>query len=128
MLRKLLSSFSISCFYSLIPRKLVPSKNYSNSIRIQRFLLYKIKLRSNSLIQSICHEITESKTTYSFISYKLSHQFRYQSMSSWGEAEDGDCSVNLAPLALLWGGHGMVPWQWMVVLVIFPCKIASWWG
>ena len=59
------------------------------------------------MIQSICHEITESKTTYSFISYKLSHQFRYQSMSSWGEAEDGDCSVNLGPLALAWDGHGM---------------------
>ena len=56
----------------------------------------------------------------------------YQSMSSWRDAEDGDPSVNLGPLGLARGVHGMVPWlvvvswQLMAVLESVPYKIASW--
>ena len=37
--------------------------------------------KKKCLNQSLCHKITESMTTYSFISYKLSPQFRYHCIS-----------------------------------------------
>ena len=81
--------------------------------------------KKKCLNQSLCHKITESMTTYSFISYKLSPQFRYHCISQC-HLEEMQRMVILASILDLLDLHEVVSWQLMAVLESVPYKIASW--